>query len=80
MTNKKCLTPDCNRPSAPLVKTGLCLICHSNAKKMVAAGLTTWEQIIALGLALPEQGVNDLFAQELQRRKNASNQQTDTTS
>ena len=49
----KCLSKTCTRPSALALKRGLCMICYSRAKKMVEAGVTTWREIIELGLALP---------------------------
>lgn len=48
----KCLIVACNRPSAAAMKRGLCMGCYSRAKKMVDESKTTWERLVALGLAL----------------------------
>lgn len=68
----KCLTPRCTRPAAPALKRGLCMACHSSAKKMVASGMATWEGLESLGLASPDAD-QDLFAKALEeaRRNNA---------
>ena len=56
----KCLTPKCRRPAALALKRGLCMVCYSEAKKLVAAGTATWDGLVALGLALSS-GDQDLF-------------------
>ena len=52
----ECLTPGCARPAAASLKRGLCLLCYSRAKKLVEDGTTTWDEIVELGLALPNDG------------------------
>ena len=53
MSIEKCLTPNCTRVSAPSLERGLCLLCYSKAKKLVAAGTTTWSELVRMGLANP---------------------------
>ena len=58
----KCLTPRCTRPAAPALNRGLCMMCHSSAKKMVESGTATWDGLASIGLALPG-GNKDLFTE-----------------
>lgn len=60
MTTAKCLT--CSRPPATAIGRGLCLVCYSGAKKMIETGKTTWDDLVAMGLALDKDG-GDNFAQ-----------------
>lgn len=47
-----CLTPNCRALAANQATfRGLCLQCYGQAKKMVEAGETTWEQLEEMGLA-----------------------------
>lgn len=50
----KCLIKTCGKPPAVNSK-GLCLKCYSQAKKLVLAGSTTWEDLISKGLAQEEE-------------------------
>ena len=49
----KCLTPNCTREPAAALKRGLCMTCHSKAKKLVESGATTWDELVGMNLALP---------------------------
>lgn len=64
-TTPKCLTPGCDKPSAPAMKTGLCMSCHSEAKKLVESGKTTWAELSEMGLAL----ASTPFTAEFLKRK-----------
>jgi len=44
----KCLNPACVRPAE---FRGLCHSCYEVAAKMVRAGQTTWERLVAIGRA-----------------------------
>jgi len=46
----QCLVPDCTNP--PEVR-GMCRSCYQAARKRVADGQITWEQLEAEGLAQP---------------------------
>lgn len=48
----ECLTPNCRYPAAPALKRGLCMRCHTSAKKLVEEGGMTWDELVGLGLAL----------------------------
>ena len=62
----QCLTPSCTREAAAGLKRGLCMTCHSKAKKMVDAKKTTWDELVSLNMALD---VDDgLFEAEFNRR------------
>ena len=51
---KKCMIPECNRPSAAIREMrGLCMVCYNRAKAKVATGDMTWEVLVELGLCLP---------------------------
>lgn len=70
MSIEKCLTKGCERPSAVVVKTGLCMICHSRAKKMVEAGFTTWQKLTKLGLVRsPDDDMSDPFTRALKEAR-----------
>ncbi len=58
-----CLTPNCSRPSAPALKWGLCMPCHSKAKAMITSGVTTHARLVELGLALPADEGSDPFTE-----------------
>ncbi len=61
----KCCTTSCNKTEGAGLR-GLCMMCYSSAKKMVAAGRATWEQLERMGLARPKAS-DDLFAQEFDK-------------
>ncbi len=65
----RCRTKGCLRSAALVVKTGLCLTCHSRAKKMVEAGTTTWAELTKLGLALSPDNGDDPFTQAFNEAK-----------
>ena len=48
----KCHTAECRSPAAipEMTYWGLCMKCYSEAKKMVEAGDTSWQQLEELGL------------------------------
>ena len=70
MNQEKCLTPKCVRPEAIAMGRGLCLNCYSKAKKMVESGVTTWKEIVALGLAKTSEGEDgDPFTQAFNEAK-----------
>lgn len=48
----RCLTSECNAAVTNSDFKGLCLKCYSAAKKKVASGETTWEELEALGLVM----------------------------
>lgn len=48
LSKQICLTADCDR----VVKTrDLCATCYVNARRMIAAGETTWVELESLGLS-----------------------------
>lgn len=47
---KKCLLCD-NEPHV----RGLCKRCYGSARQKVTSGLTTWDQLVEMGLVLPAQ-------------------------
>jgi len=63
-----CLTPGCGKGAAAALKRGLCMKCHSEAKKQVNAGNTTWEQLEQMGLAQPAEQ-ESTFARALKEKK-----------
>jgi len=67
MTNK-CLVSDCKRLAAEeSTYRGLCLVCYGCAKKQVNQGKTTWDELVALGLAT---SINkDLFSEALDKAR-----------
>lgn len=48
----KCVIVNCNNPSAPALKRGLCMRCYSRAKNCVDQGAATWNELVHHGLAL----------------------------
>jgi hypothetical protein len=54
----KCLVTNCKMNSAPALGRGLCMKCHSAAKKMITEGRTTWDELVNMGLALAKVGEN----------------------
>lgn len=50
---EKCVIEGCSRPRAEALKKGLCMFCHSKAKKMIADGVTTWDELHRRGLCNP---------------------------
>jgi hypothetical protein len=62
-----CKTPNCGKPSAPHLKIGLCIICHSKAKKLVESGQTTWEELGTMGLVVATS--NDPFTTAFNQKK-----------
>lgn len=66
--SKWCLTADCRLDRAAGCK-GLCMKCYSRAKKMVAGGSTTWDELAALGMVESEK---DAFETEFLKRKSGS--------
>lgn len=73
----KCIIEACTSPSAPALKRGLCMRCHSRAKKMVQGGTTTWDEIVALGLALPLD-TTDPFTSALESARRDTDQEGTT--
>lgn len=72
----KCLSKNCARRGTPIGR-GLCLPCYSRAKKAVEAGATTWDEIVALGLALPgEPDGGDPFTQALNEARRLKHEGT----
>lgn len=71
----KCLAKNCQRTASSSMGRGLCLVCYSKAKKMVAAGTTTWTELVSLGLAKPGvEEADDPFTQAFnEAKRNASN-------
>jgi hypothetical protein len=65
-----CMTVGCKNDEAPALKRGLCMNCHSKAKKMIESGKTSWEELERLGLARG-QSIDDPFTRSLEaaRRK-----------
>lgn len=54
-TTNKCLTPDCcDGAGDPNTYKGLCVKCHSQAKRLVTAGATTWDKLAEMGLVQRE--------------------------
>lgn len=53
MAHQKCVVDKCTNTEAADCR-GLCLKCYSIAKKMVASGKTTWEQLEENGMAKPK--------------------------
>lgn len=45
-----CIIKGCGKPRAEALKRGLCMGCHGKAKKLIADGKTTWENLEQLGL------------------------------
>lgn len=52
MTNYHCLVPNCGRMRH---LRGNCLKCYDRVIRLIRAGETTWEALVAAGLALPAQ-------------------------
>jgi len=48
---KKCLVPTCNRTD--MASRGLCALCYQLASNAIRESKTTWDELIALGLAYP---------------------------
>lgn len=70
----KCMTPNCYHPQAQALGNGLCLRCHGKANKAVEAGITTWEEIIGMGLALSKEDTgNDPFTVALNKKLEGEN-------
>ena len=70
----KCMTPNCFHQQAQAIGNGLCLRCHSKANKAVEAGITTWEEIIGMGLALSKaDSGNDPFTVALNKKLEGDN-------
>lgn len=68
MQSMKCLTPDCAQHSGdPKTYKGLCVRCHTAAKRMVEAGTTSWEQLAAMGLVRAEESVFERAFREKQQ-------------
>lgn len=64
----KCLIKSCNNLSAPALKRGLCMSCYGQAKRRVESGVTTWQKLAEIGLALPiDTEESDPFAQEFDK-------------
>ena len=69
-----CLKPNCKSIAAINLR-GLCMKHYSEAKKLVANGETTWEELASLGLAsIP--GDSDM-KKELAKRKRIANSNND---
>jgi hypothetical protein len=64
----KCLIENCYYPAAPALKRGLCMRCHGRASAAVKDGCATWDELVGMGLALPESEVGDPFTVALQRK------------
>lgn len=47
-----CIIRGCGKPRAEALKRGLCMGCHGKAKKLIADGKTTWENLEQLGLCI----------------------------
>lgn len=62
-----CITPNCKRFVAQSLGRGLCMLCYSKAKKLVAGKTTTWKQLEEMGLALPD--ASDPFTQAFNEAK-----------
>lgn len=57
---RECMTPACRNMRAESITgagRGLCLVCYSKAKELVANGTTTWEYLAKNGMT--ESGVVD---------------------
>lgn len=70
----KCKTPNCKNDEAPAWKRGLCTICHPKANRLINAGTTTWDELVALGLATKIEDA-DPFTQEFVKRKREADAQ-----
>lgn len=66
---RKCLTADCRSDKAAGLR-GLCMKCYSRAKKLVAGGATTWEELAQLGMV--ESKDKDPFETEFLKRKSGN--------
>lgn len=62
-TASLCKTPKCAKLKAMNLKTGLCMSCHSVAKRLVESGTTTWKRLAELGLVTSAQEFSDPFTQ-----------------
>lgn len=58
MSTAKCIVTGCNFSAAKALKRGLCMMCHSKAKKMVESGQTTWDELVSLGLSTHNTGAD----------------------
>lgn len=63
----KCLREGCSKPAVVDLR-GLCMSDYSQAKRMVEAGETTWEELERMNLANP-QDTGDFKKDLLRRRK-----------
>ena len=66
----KCLVEKCTRPAAATAR-GLCLVCYSQAKKLVASDVTTWDKLEGMRLVTPKDGT-DLFMEAYNRGMDAA--------
>lgn len=60
---QKCIVPKCARAAAKNLDSGLCLVCHGKAKKLVESGVTSWAKLEALGLVTKVEDSSDPFTQ-----------------
>ena len=77
MSMGRCLTKNCAR-SATAHSRGLCLVCYSRAKKAVADGKTTWDELVDLGLARGSDG-DDVFLKGLKDAREGRDAATPTS-
>lgn len=63
----KCLIEDCNKEQR---WKGLCSACYGQAKQLIDAGETSWEQLAELGLAIiPDKPFVAAFKKKMAARK-----------
>ncbi len=68
----KCHRKGCDNEAAEALDTGLCLMCQSTAKKMVADGKTTWQELASLDMIKTKDSKTE-FEKEFDKVKESSN-------
>lgn len=67
MENKKCLIKECENKETT---RGLCMKCRSIASAMISNGDTTEEELVAMGMILPQTKKESFFRLQFKELKN----------